>query len=103
MLLLCYFLVRDLGDADKSEDKPSSSAEELPGLRDEVIRLPVVKAEGRIKSVSLVLGRGKELRVRYLSYCLKDTFPDRILLQILSLCRTEIKTLNYGNSRSVSA
>lgn len=35
----------------------------LPTLRDEIIRLPVVKYGGKVKSTSLVVGRGQELRI----------------------------------------
>lgn len=32
-------------------------------MRDEIVRLPVIKYAGKVKSSSLVVGRGQELRV----------------------------------------
>lgn len=43
-------------DANKDENA-------LPALRDEIVRLPVIKYGGKVKSVSLAVGRGQELRV----------------------------------------
>lgn len=34
-----------------------------PTLRDEIVRLPVLKYGGKVKSSSLAVGRGRELRV----------------------------------------
>jgi len=38
--------------------------QQQPGLKDEVRRLTTIKvADGRVKSIDLVMGRGEELRV----------------------------------------
>jgi hypothetical protein len=38
--------------------------QQQPGLKDEVRRLSAIKvADGRVKSIDLVMGRGQELRV----------------------------------------
>jgi len=42
--------------------------QQQPGLKDEVRRLTAIKvADGRVKSIDLVMGRGEELRV-YMSF-----------------------------------
>lgn len=42
--------------------------QQQPGLKDEVRRLTTIKvADGRVKSIDLVMGRGEELRV-YMSF-----------------------------------
>ncbi|XP_067008670.2 WD repeat-containing protein 3 [Anabrus simplex] len=34
-----------------------------PGLKDEVLRLPVIKTDGKLKSAHVIMGRGEEIRV----------------------------------------
>lgn len=46
----------------------------IPTIKDEIIRLSVIKVSGKAKGLDMVMGRGGELRVSYkkvLFLCLK--------------------------------
>lgn len=45
------------------ETVPEVTENSSPSLKDEIVRLPVIKYGGKIKSTSLAVGRGQELRV----------------------------------------
>lgn len=64
---LCYNSLSSSSNAEAGgiDDSMPLDQEEgsNPTLRDEVVRLPVLKYGGKVKSSSLAVGRGRELRV----------------------------------------
>lgn len=52
-----------LSRTEENCDPPETDTSLVPGLRDEVARLPVIKANGKIKSAHIIMGSQKELRV----------------------------------------
>ncbi|XP_034249502.1 WD repeat-containing protein 3 [Thrips palmi] len=49
--------------SEPMETIPELDENSSPSLKDEIIRLPVIKYGGKVKSTSLAVGRGQELRV----------------------------------------
>jgi len=55
-------------DCSSADATVPDQEQQQPGLKDEVRRLTTIKvADGRVKSIDLVMGRGEELRV-YMSF-----------------------------------
>ncbi|XP_076183673.1 WD repeat-containing protein 3 isoform X2 [Ptiloglossa arizonensis] len=49
--------------AEKSESNAETNFSGVPTIKDEIIRLPVVKVSGKVKGLNMVMGREGELRI----------------------------------------
>lgn len=54
----------------RSESNAETNFSGVPTIKDEIIRLPVVKVSGKVKGLNMVMGREGELRVSYIKQIL---------------------------------
>ncbi|XP_076762972.1 WD repeat-containing protein 3 [Xylocopa sonorina] len=48
---------------ERSENSTEATASETPTIKDEIVRLPVIKVSAKVKALSMVMGRNGELRI----------------------------------------
>nr|XP_033322455.1 WD repeat-containing protein 3 isoform X2 [Megalopta genalis] len=56
-------LERERKKAEKNGNTMEANLSEIPTLKDEIIRLPIIKTSARAKSLHMVMGKGGELRI----------------------------------------